>query len=142
MLHLHELTAQETYHKKLSITERLPRFISVPCDVAVAYAVEKKEDFFLMNLEVLGAITVTCQRCLEEFSLSYHNLTTIAVVQNDERAEQLLEHYESIVSPNWEVFLDDVVVDELHLYAPQTHTEHNDCAEEIKQFLIEKSEFH
>ena len=91
-------------------------------------------------MEVSGELTVQCQRCIQEFNLKYNNSTTIAVTRNDERAEQLLEHYECIVSTNYQVNLEDLIIDELHLYVPQFHEETRDCDEEVNQFLTEKTE--
>lgn len=140
MLYLQDLAKQGLQHKKMSITKRLPSFISAPCALDVAYRVEAKDDYFLLHLDVKAELIIICQRCMQEYNLTYNNDTTIAAARSDERAEQLLEHYECIVSSNWQVNLEDLVVDELHLYAPQFHTDIKDCDEEINQFITEKNE--
>lgn len=140
MLYLQELAKQGTQHKQLTVTERLPSFVVAPCQLDVTFQVELKEDFYLIHLEVKGDLTVVCQRCMNEFKLDYNNPTVVAVARSDERAEQLLEQYECIVSSNWQVSLDDLVVDDLHLYVPQFHQEIKDCDEEINQFLTGKVE--
>ncbi|PJD94497.1 MAG: metal-binding protein [Legionella sp.] len=138
MLHLSELANQGTQHSQLTITNRIPSFIVAPCHVEVSYQVEKKEDYFLLSMQVEGKLTLCCQRCMQEFDFIYSNPTTLAVVRSEERAEQLLAHYECIVSSNWKVALEELVVDELHLYAPQFHSKKEDCDKDINQFLIEK----
>lgn len=140
MLYLQDLAKQDQQHKKICVTERLPSFIVAPCSLDVAYQVEAKEDYHLIHLKVSSTLTINCQRCMHEVQLDYNNATTIASARNEERAEQLLEQYECIVSSNWQVSLEDLVVDELHLYAPQFHPEINDCDEEINHFLTEKNE--
>lgn len=140
MLYLQELAKHGLQSKEVSLSERLPSFILAPCTVAVTYQAEPKEDFYLISLNVSGELTIICQRCMNEFKLQYNNPTTIAVTRDDGRAEQLLEHYECIVSNNYQVNIDDLVVDELHLYAPQFHEETKDCSEEVNQFLNEKTE--
>jgi len=135
MLYLQELAKQGSQHQHVTVRERLPSFIVTPCLLDVAYQIEAKEDFYLIHLEVQGELTIICQRCMQEFKLSYSNPTIIAVARSDERAEQLLEQYECIVSSNWQVNLEDLVVDDLHLYAPQFHHEIKDCDEEINRFL-------
>lgn len=140
MLYLQELAKQGLQHKKLIINERLPVFLVGPCEVESAYQVEAKEDFYLLYLEVRGELNVICQRCLHEFSLVYNNPTTIAVTRSDERAEQLLTHYECIVSSNFQVNLEEIIIDELHLYVPQFHQEIEECDKGINQFLTEKTE--
>ncbi len=140
MLYLQELAKQGLQSKQIKLDERLPSFLVAPCDLIINYKTEPKEDFYLIHIEVSGELTIICQRCLNEFKLQYNNPTTIAVARNDARAEQLLEHYECIVSPNFQVSIDDLVIDELHLYVPQFHEETKDCSEEINQFLTEKTE--
>lgn len=140
MLHLHDLTKQDKQIKSLILTERLPNYLSVPCHVNVTYQVEAKDKFYLIHLNVTGELNIICQRCVKEFSFPYENQTEIAVCRNDERAEQLLEHYECIVSSTGEVELEDLIIDELHLYAPLFHPLIDDCDSEILEILTTKNE--
>ena len=140
MLHLQEMAKQSQHNKHLVINERLPQFIVAPCKVYVTYHVEMKDDFYLIHLRVTGDLTITCQRCMQEFHLSYDNPTILAVTRNDDRSEQLLEHYECIVSSNGQVDLEDLVIDELHLYAPPFHQEINECDREVNQILTGKNQ--
>jgi uncharacterized protein len=140
MLYLQDLTKQGLQHQKVTIEERLPSYISAPCSLSVAYRVEAKDNYYLIHLDVVAELIIICQRCMHDFNLNYTNQTRIAVARSEERAEQLLEQYECIVSSNWQVSLEDLVVDELHLYVPQFHQEIKDCDEDINQFLTEKNE--
>lgn len=141
MLYLQELAKQGAKrHEQINVSERLPSFISEPCQIDVTYQVEAKDDFHLIHLEIKGELNIACQRCMHEFKLSYNNPTVVAVARSDERAERLLEEYECIVSSNWQVSLEDLVADDLHLYVPQFHQEISDCDEEINRFLTGKIE--
>ena len=140
MLNLQDLVKYDRQQTQITLSERLPSFLVSPCTLNVSYEVKARDDFYLINMEVSGELAVTCQRCIHEFNLKYNNSTTIAVTRNDERAEQLLEHYECIVSTNYQVNLEDLIIDELHLYVPQFHEETRDCDEEVNQFLTEKTE--
>ncbi len=140
MLYLRELAQQGMQQKCVIIEERLPAFLASPCQLNVTYQVEDKRNHYLINLTVEGQLTVSCQRCMQEFELPYSNATVIAVARSDERAEQLLEHYESMVSSNGKVSLEELISDELHLYVPQFHEEIKDCDQEINQFLTENFE--
>ncbi|QMT60483.1 DUF177 domain-containing protein [Legionella sp. PC997] len=142
MLHLQEMVKQGQQTKKVTLSERLPNFITSPCQLDTTYHVEAKEDFYLIHLHVKGDLLIQCQRCLDEFNFPYDNMTVVAVCRNDERAEQILEHYECIVSENLQVSLEDVLIDELHLYAPQFHPRIDDCSSEINQILVGKNEFY
>jgi uncharacterized protein len=140
MLHLQDLAKQEQHTKEITLKERLPQFVTVPCTLNVRYHVEAKDDYYLIHLHVEGALHLQCQRCLDEFDYHYDNNTLIAACKSDERAEELLEHYECIVSPTFQITLDDLIIDELHLYAPQFHPELTDCSSAITQFLTGKNE--
>lgn len=140
MLHLPDMAKQGQQVKTIRIEERLPSFLNSPCQLNVTYQVAAKENFYLIYLKVVGDLEITCQRCMQEFDLAYENDTIIAVCRDDERAQQLLELYECIVSTNWQVDLDNLIIDELHLYVPQFHPEINDCDNEINEILTGKIE--
>lgn len=142
MLHLQEMVKQGQQTKTVKLSERLPHFITSTCQLDVTYHIEVKEDFYLIHLHVKGTLPIQCQRCLDEFNFPYDNMTVVAVSRTDERAEQILEHYECIVSANLQVSLEDILIDELHLYAPQFHPNINDCSTEINQILAGKNEFY
>ncbi|CAM2891926.1 metal-binding, possibly nucleic acid-binding protein [Legionella steigerwaltii] len=142
MLHLQEMVKHGQQTRTVILSERLPNFITTSCQLEVTYHVEAKEDFYLIHLHVKGILPIQCQRCLDEFNFPYDNMTVVAVCRNDERAEQILELYECIVSENLQVSLEDILIDELHLYAPQFHPEINDCSSEINQILVGKNEFY
>ncbi|STY29456.1 metal-binding, possibly nucleic acid-binding protein [Legionella wadsworthii] len=142
MLHLQEMVKQGQQKRTMTLSERLPNFIISTCQLDVTYHVEAKEDFYLIHLHVKGAIPIQCQRCMDEFHFPYDNMTVVAVCRTDERAEQILEHYECIVSASLQISLEDMLIDELHLYAPQFHPNTNECSSEINQFLAGKNEFY
>lgn len=140
MFYLPDRVNQKPQTTNLSLQERLPDFIVTPCQVNVSFYVEQQDDFYLIHLKVTGTLKSICQRCMQEFSSLYDNITTIAVCRDDERAQRLLEQYECIVSTNLQVDLEELIVDELHLYAPMFHVQASDCDEEINQFLTGKTE--
>lgn len=135
MLRLHELAKQGQHSKKIVITECLPFFLQSPCEVQATYLAEATEDYYVLQMRVAGDVTVICQRCAHEFKLNYDNATTLAVCKTEARAEQLQEMFECIVSADGLVDLDDLIRDDLHLYAPQSHPDSNDCDKEVIQIL-------
>lgn len=140
MLHLPDIAKQGQQVKTVRVEERLPAFLNSPCQLNVTYHVEAKDNYYLIYLKVAGDLEIICQRCMQEFSLVYENDTVIAACRDDERAQQLLELYECIVATNWQVDLDNLIIDELHLYVPQFHPEINDCDKEINEILTGKIE--
>lgn len=140
MLHLQEMAKQGQHVQNITVTERVPYFIVGPCELTATYSVEAEDDFYLIHLHTAGELTIICQRCLQEFVHPYENKTIIAVCRSDERAEQVLEFYECIVSSNWQVDLIELIIDELHLYVPQFHPEIEDCDDEVNDILTRKIE--
>ncbi len=135
MLHLQDLAMQKEHTRKLTLSERLPDFLLAPCVLDVTYGVQAEDDFYLIHLRVDGVITLLCQRCMHEFSYPYTNQTTIAVCSTETRAEALLEHYECVVSSDGLVALEDLIIDELHLYVPQNHPDIQQCDEDVTHIL-------
>lgn len=140
MFQIQEMVKYDQQTKNVTVSERLPHFITAPCSLDVSYRADAIEDFYLIHLHVQGALQLQCQRCLDEFNYAYDNKTVIAVCRSEERAEQLSEQYECIVSPSLQIDFDDLIIDELHLYAPQFHPQITDCRSEINQFLTEKND--
>ncbi|MGC1182886.1 YceD family protein [Legionella sp.] len=140
MVFLQEMVKQGHQTKIVTIKERLPNFIIAPCTLYVHYQVDVKEDFYLVRLHVNGEVSLQCQRCLDNFNYLYDNNTVIAVCRDEQRAEELLEHYECVVSSSLQICLEDLIIDELHLYAPQFHLQITDCSQDINQFLTEKND--
>ena len=120
---------------EIILEERLPPFIKAPCVVKVTYSVEMKDDFYLLHLQTDGDLEVSCQRCMDDFKLAYKNTTILAICRSEARAEQLLEHYECIVSSNWQIDLDGVLTDEIYLYVPQYHAEAKECNPIVTKIL-------
>lgn len=79
-------------------------------------------------------LILTCQRCLGEFSYHYSNLTEVAVCDSDETAEKMMNQYDCLVSTN-QVDLQEIVTDELHLYAPEFHFDLNECDHGVDKFI-------
>ncbi len=137
MLSLREL-GQEKSTREFLIRERLPSFLTSPCHLSVDYYAEKRDQVFLLHLQLCGELTVICQRCMEEFPYHYEQKIVLAVCRDEERAEQLMEHYETVVAQEDVVNLEELVVDELHLSAPQFHQEMSDCGHDVNQILVRK----
>lgn len=135
VLNIQELGKQSQHTQPLVIKDRLPPFLEGECNLSVSYHAVATDDFYVLNLDVSGPLTVTCQRCLDPFSIDYKNVTAVAVCRTEERAEQLLEEYECIVSSNWKISIEDIVCDELHLYVPEFHQEIIHCDTKLNQFL-------
>lgn len=137
MLHLQEQAKYDQQNQNLLLKDRLPDFINPPCQMEVIYSVEANDDYYVMHIQTKSDLNVICQRCMQDFTNVYENQTVIAVCKTDQRAEQLLPLYDCIVSPDWQLDLKELVIDELHLYAPQFHPEMVDCDSEVIKILKE-----
>lgn len=139
MLNLKEEVKKGNQTKKLIVDSRLPAFIDNPVELDVTYEVTPAQDFFIINLCVQGVFNVQCQRCMEHFIHSYDNKTHIAVCSGDQQAEKLQNEYECVVADGFLIDLEELIADELHLYAPTSHETKSQCSHEINHFLSEKS---
>lgn len=140
MLHLHELAKQSSQERQVTLESRLPAHVISPCVLKVTYQVKAFDNYYLLKLETQGDLHLVCQRCLQAFDYAYINASQIAICQTDERANQLQEQYECIVSPHYQVQLSELITDELHLYSPQFHSEMKDCGSDILRILSENGE--
>ncbi|OGV40402.1 MAG: hypothetical protein A3F46_01600 [Legionellales bacterium RIFCSPHIGHO2_12_FULL_42_9] len=117
------------------LEQRLPLFIKAPCSVDCHYQLHTEKGYFLLHMQVKGALTIVCQRCLSEFIHDYNNATVIALCLQEETAEKLMSDYECSVIINGEVELSDLILDELHLYAPQKHADVSHCCPLATNYL-------
>lgn len=131
-LYLPEIATQSQHTKILSLEHRLPDFLIPPSTLEVTYSVKAEHDFYLIHLRVHGELKVLCQRCMGEFLLPYENETQVAVCRSEARADQLLARYESMVSSDGQVDLEELIVDELHLYVLPYHKEIEACDKQVK----------
>ena len=117
---------------QLRLSERLPYYIISDCDLVCDYFVRHFVDYYLLTLDVSGVISIQCQRCLESFPHHYVNHTELAICGDEITAEKMMEQYECIASPSFEVDLASILTDELHLYAPEKHAELIECTSKMK----------
>lgn len=123
----------------LEINQRLPSYLKPPCILQCQYHVEKRDNYYLLTLNVSGELTVTCQRCLQEFTYPYSNETQIAICSSEQQADELMAYYECLVSAIPEVDIDELVTDELHLYVPESHSDTTLCDPTIAAFIATKA---
>jgi uncharacterized protein len=127
-INLSKYALQESFGPiNIKVNSRLPFFVSSPCELTYNYTIKPHQDFYILDLALEGTILITCQRCLSEFDYFFKHQSEIAVCRKDEMAEKLMATYECIVSNSYEIDLDEVITDELHLFCPEKHAEFSDC---------------
>ncbi len=130
-LNLKKCLKDKIYEQVLTLTERLPEHYTQPCVINVSYSVEPADDHLLLHLKTGGLVHFSCLRCMSDVARQYENELTIAVTNQEEQAEKLMEDYECIVAADFSINLLDVITDELHLYGPEKHLEGENCAENL-----------
>lgn len=123
-----------------SLKDRLPEHIHAPCEVACSFLVEDCRNYYKLNLKILALLNITCQRCMADFKYAYQNDSNIAVCRNDDVADELMSSMECIISTQGEVELEDIITDDLYLYAPDRHENPCDCDDAVNKWLKETSE--
>jgi uncharacterized protein len=123
----------------IEIQDRLPGHLCSPCLINCLFKVKPFKNYYLITLKCDSILTVVCQRCLGEFAHHYSNQTELAICDSDETAENMMSDYECIVS-NSQVNLQELLTDELYLYAPQFHLDFKDCDHETDVFISVNAE--
>ena len=106
---------------------RLPFWIKPPCQLQCAIQVESVDTYYLMQLEVWATLHLTCQRCMREFVYDYHQQNVIAVCADEQTADRLMSTYDCMLHLGGMLQLDDVLTDELYLFAPEKHLDEALC---------------
>ncbi len=129
-------SAARSEHQSLSIEiqDRLPEHLNSPCIINCSFEVKGFQNYYLVDLKSDSNLTVTCQRCLSDFSYPYSNQTELAVCNSEEIAEKMMDRYDCIVATN-EVDLEELLTDELYLFTPEFHLDHNYCDREMDSFI-------
>lgn len=135
LLNLKDSASKAEQHAKITVYERLPVFIKAPCVLNFRYKLSSLPDYYLLHLAVSASLSIVCQRCLQAFTYDYVNRTAIAICDSEQKAEKIMDDYECIVNRDKQVNLAELLVDELHLYAPQYHSSPENCDKEISHFI-------
>lgn len=131
---------KEVHTVRLRMQDRIPKRIQVPCELLCSYHIEARDGYYILALEVLGQLSIVCQRCLKSFEYSYQNKTQLAVCVNEMLAESLMHQYDCIVVHEHELSLVEIVTDELHLFLPEMHENSVDCDRETSQWISSNNE--
>lgn len=123
----------------VSLVERLPETIQSPCELNCEFKIENSGNYYLLKLSVAGVLAINCQRCLGVFHHDYYNQTELAICANDAIAETLMEHFDCIVAEDNQVDLEEIITDELYLFAPEKHENRVDCDTDIAQLIGHQS---
>lgn len=130
LINLRSTALQPPQNLVIELNQRLPDPIKAPCTLNCRYAVSPYDNYYLLDLEVSGLLSISCQRCLEAFDYEYVNQTQVAVCHSESEADQLMSLYECIVA-EIDIDLADILTDELHLYAPKQHEDIAFCNPEM-----------
>jgi uncharacterized protein len=125
----------DSEHAIIDLKERLPTRINVPCHVTCDFSVAKCDTYYLLTLKVMGDLSITCQRCMDEFKQAYANESQLAICANDAMAERLMNQFDCVVAVDDQIDLSDIVADDLHLYAPEKHMDTAECSDEIRKWM-------
>lgn len=123
----------------VEIKDRLPEHLKSVCVINCIFNIEEFKNYYLIDLNSHANLSVTCQRCLSEFSYDYSNQSELAVCNSDEIAEQMMDHYDCIVATN-EIDLKELLTDELNLFSPEFHTDPSYCDHEVDRFINPEKE--
>lgn len=107
----------------LELTERLPYFIHPPCCVQVTWSIETQDQVHYLNLDLIGDLTVDCQRCGHAFATHVSHRNRIVLCKNTQQLETLSGEQDALLIEELPTNLEDIIIDELHLYLHARHPE-------------------
>jgi uncharacterized protein len=109
------------------LKERLPFIVDKPVELSFSYTIENKGDFYLLQLEEEANIHLICQRCTDEWIYPYHQMHKLAVCADEKAAQKYQTLYDVLVFSDLNVDIDEVLVDNLHLFLPENHEKVDQC---------------
>lgn len=118
----------------ITVHERLPTWIESPCIIECTFQVTPGRGYYLLNLTMDATLHITCQRCLSTVDYHHHHHTELALCFKEEKADQLMALYDCMVIDQDELKLEDILADELHLFAPEIPHELDVCHVESVSF--------
>lgn len=124
---------------QITLDNRLPTRIIGPILIDCEWSAIKFDDYFLLTLMIQSTLTIVCQRCLALFNHDYHNKSVIALCHTDKKAQTLMNDYECITIEQDQCYLPDLLIDELHLYAPEIHPNSHNCSAETTDYFLQKT---
>ncbi len=124
----------KTYAKKqgtqtmlVTLSERLPAHVHAPCVVRCTFHVAASQNDYLLHRQSTAQCQLTCQRCLTDFEYTYQQASVLAICATEERADQYMTSYDSmVVTDDW-MDLTEILTDDLHLHVPSMHVCLDEC---------------
>ncbi|NBX84093.1 MAG: metal-binding protein [Gammaproteobacteria bacterium] len=112
---------------KVILEDRLPSFVIEPIEMTFSYEVEKEGPLNLLTIHEKAYPKIQCQRCMEECSQPFEHTSQIAICSSDEIAQQYQSSYDLIVASDFILEINDILIDDLHLYLPNFHKKIDQC---------------
>ncbi len=117
------------------VTDRLPVHLTGPCELDCELKVHAEKDHYVVTLNSVANLAVTCQRCLAVFDYEHRQLTRLAACNDDMIASMLMARFDDVVVIDDELDLQHMITDELHLLVPERHNCPGDCDQDALSLL-------
>ena len=112
---------------QVKLEDRLPFWVNGVSDLICTYKVESVRDYYRLQLQTKGKLSIICQRCLETVEHEYEHESDLYVCRTDEVADRILSLGESIVAVDDQINLSDILTDDLYLFAPDKPHDLDNC---------------
>ncbi len=117
---LHYLT-QLNPTLSLKLETRLPEHLIGPCLLTCHWHLETTTDQPILALALEGDLSIVCQRCAQPVNLPFHHENKIALCNNQATLDRLMPEMDCLLMEELPSSLEELVIDELFLYAPDRH---------------------
>lgn len=95
-------------------------------DMRLTFSIDEK-GFCKIEGVIQGALTLTCQRCLQAFEYQFKQPICVSPVASLDEARHLPDCYEPLLLDGEVVHLSEWVAEEIHLALPITPKHEEDC---------------
>jgi uncharacterized protein len=112
---------------KVVLDDRLPSYVIDSIEMTFSYEVEKEGPLYILTIHEKACPKIQCQRCMEECSQPFEHTSQIAICGSDEIAQQYQSAYDLIVASDFIIEINDILIDDLHLYLPNFHKKIDQC---------------
>jgi uncharacterized protein len=109
------------------LDERLPSYVLEPMEMTFSYEIEKEGPLYLLTIHEKANPKIQCQRCMEECTQLFEHTSKIAICGSDEIAQQYQSTHDLIVASDFIIEINDILIDDLHLYLPNFHKKIDQC---------------
>lgn len=105
----------------ITLTDQLPQQIQAPCTLQCCWTLTPQDNALHLTLKVEGTLQILCQRCCEMFEHHFQQENTLILFETEAALKLANKAQDTLLIDELPDQLEALLMDELHLYAPEKH---------------------